>query len=272
MPFTFTLPQTFGEALLMFVPFVTLLLGVLYLLMPGAMLKASGLEAKYQAADAIGEGRAAFAGILLAFGLACLLLQEPKALQPGLNTMLGFAWLIAGLGFLLQIVVDGARGGFVVFKAIAALCFGGFAYISADQLGFGLVIPVTQQGWIFAAIATVTALLGLIGLIIPSAALNIMRLQENFEVRGAIGEPRGILGGFYLAAGLGVLVVSEPLAAAIWLQLLLGATWLLTAFGRIAAMIFDPAFGRGFTLYHIIGTVFEFAVGFYIVGSVFGVI
>ena len=272
MPFTFTLPQTGLEALTLLVPFLTALLGLGYLIAPRTMLASAGMEAKPDHPDAVGEGRSAHGGILLAFGLCCLLLQEPKALQPGLNAMLAIAWFISGAGFVLQILIDGQRRVGTFVRLGLAFAFSMISWWTSDPVTFGLVVPSNSQEWIIAGLAAFTIALGLISLLSPRLSLRIMRLRASATTPMCICGPRGVLGGFYIAAGLGLFIVSAPAVAAIWLQMLLGASWLFTGLGRVVAMIFDPGFLKGFTPYNLGAVVLELGIGGYILGTVFGVI
>lgn len=270
MPFTFTLPQTAYEALVMLVPFLTALLGLAYFLFPKAMMTSSGLSPANDKPDAIAEGRATYGGTLLAFGLCCLMLQEPRALQPGLNTMLAIAWLIAGVGFLAHMVLVRQFDVPSIVRLVLAFAFFIIAWTTSDPVTFGLVLPTNAQEWIFAVIAAFTIALGLVALLLPKLALRIMRLQISEEQPVCICGPRGIVAGFYIAAGIGLFIIQEPIVAAIWLQVLLGTVWLFTGLGRFVSMVFDGKFPIGFSFYNIAGAIFELALGIYVIGTVFG--
>lgn len=270
MPFTFVLPQTANEALILLTPLVTVLLGLAFLVLPGRMLAIFDLAPNPRHPDAIGEGRATYGGALLGFGLCCLLLQEPAALQPGLNTMLGVAWFVAAFGFLLQMVVDGHRTVTVFTSVIVSTCLAVLALESGDELRFGLTIPQNLNDQILAGISLLTLVLGLIALVLPDTAMKIMRLQSSDDNSATIGQTRGILAGFYISSGLGVLVASDPAVAVLWLQFVLGAVWLCTGLGRMVGMILDPRLFRGFTVYNILAVIFELLMGGYIFGSIFG--
>ncbi|MBO6813558.1 MAG: hypothetical protein JJ891_01770 [Rhizobiaceae bacterium] len=270
MPVTLVFPETLWEALLMAVPLFTVLLGAGFLVFPGRGLALLGLEPRENSPDAVGEGRASFAGVLLAFGLCGLLLQEPKALQPGINTALGCAWIFAAAGYLLQASLARSVAVFDVIRVCLAAVAGIFLLVTADMVGFGLAFPADGKQRLIMLVAIITLLLGLAALIVPHGILRVMRLKPRAGAAGSGAEPRGILAGFYIAAGLGALVVREPMVSVLWLQLLLGFLWLFTGLGRILAMFLDPRFLGGVTRYNVAAVVLELAAGLSVMGLVLG--
>ena len=76
------LPPKRHDFLVMLVPLLTLMLSLAFLVVPGRMFRFMGLEAQADRPSAICEGRSSFTGSMLAVASACLLLQEPIALQP----------------------------------------------------------------------------------------------------------------------------------------------------------------------------------------------
>lgn len=260
----FTLPQNFDQAFVMFVPFVTLLVGIAYLLFPGKVLGFCGVEAVEGKPHAIGEGRSSYAGILIACGAGCLFLQEPLALQPGLNLMLAFAWLIAGFGIMVQGLVDDGLDFRVFGRMLGSLVLGSMALQTAELLEVNPQMPRFTVDWIFAGVAVLTAGLGLVSLLMPKTGLKILKLQPQAAFPYAKGETRGVLAGFYLSLGATYLLVPQ---AQLFLGIVLGAAWLLTGIGRIISILVD----RGATLYNFAGVLFEAGIGIVLLGLVFGI-
>lgn len=261
----FTFPQTFDQAFIMLVPFLTLLIGLLYLVLPRKILHFCGVEAVEGKPHAIGEGRSSYAGILIACGAGCLFLQEPLALQPGLNLMLAFAWLIAGFGVMIQGLVDDGLDFRVFGRMLAFLVLGSVALQSAELLEINPQMPQSLTEWIFAGVAILTAVLGLISLFMPKLGLRILKLKPQEAFPYAKGETRGILAGFYLSLGATYMLLPQ---AQLFVGLVLGAAWILTGIGRFISIILD----RGATLYNFAGVVFEFSIGGLLLMLIFGII
>lgn len=269
----FPFPTTAYELLVMIVPVITLLLGLAFLIFPGRLLKFSGLQANASNPEAIGEGRSSFAGVLLAVALGCLLLQDPIALQPGLNFMLALGWTIAALGRLIHIALDGDRRKSVQVRFALALVLAVVAWVVADVPSFKCVNPLAANcdlvlDWrngLVSAAALLTLGLGLMALLMPNLALLIMKLQTVSNVPNAIGETRGILAGFYTSIGLTNLLSPQP---ADFVAIVLGAAWLLTGCGRVISILLD----RGWTKYNLFGALFELGLGVCILGIIFRMI
>jgi len=267
---TLPFPTTAEEFLIVLVPFVTLLLGLALLVSPGRVLSYMGLRARPDKPEAIGEGRSSFAGPLLAVALCCLLLQEPIALQPGLNFVLALGWTIAAFGRLLQMVFDSGWRKRIQARFALASILALLAWYSADVPTFmcfevGLTNCYGLESrfeWILYSTAALTLLLGLIALFLPGVALRILRLEDRMRYPFGIGEPRGALAGFYTSLGVTTLLTPQPLD---FVALMLGAAWLFTGAGRALSMVFD----RGFTPYNIAGTVFEVGIGVALLGTMF---
>ena len=249
----------------MLVPIITLLVGFAYLIFSRRLLHIQGLEALPRHPEAIGEGRSSYAGILLALSLGCLLLQEPMALQPGLNLMLALAWLLAGAGWLLQMVIERARGVQQIAKVMAALALGMLALWTAEPAEPGFRHPNGYAEWIFLGVAVLTGVLGLISLVLPRLALKILRLQNRVEVAHAVGEPRGILAGFNLSLGATYIFVPQ---AQLFVGLVLGAAWILTGAGRVLSVVVD----RGASVYNFLAILFEIGLGAVLLALIFGLI
>ena len=96
--------------------------------------------------------------------------------------------------------------------------------------------PMSQGEWLAWSSAGVTILFGLIMLFLPRIGLRILRLQPVPNHPEAVAEARATLAGFYLGVGISCIVMAQ-----IWLYLALGLSWLLTAFGRMVAMLSDGA-------------------------------
>ncbi len=254
----------------MLVPFVTLLLGLAFLVLPGRVLIYMGLRARPDKREAIGEGRSSFAGPLLAVGLCCLILQEPIALQPGLNFVLALGWSLAAFGRVLQMMFDGGWRKRIQVRFVLAAVLAGIGWTSADVPTFycfevGLTncyAPQSTFEWVLYLTAALTLVLGLISLLLPKLALRILRLEHRMRYPFGVGEPRGTLAGFYTSLGATVLLAPQPLD---FVALMLGAAWLLTGAGRALSMVVD----RGFTPYNIAGTVFEAGIGIALLGLMF---
>lgn len=256
----------------MFVPMVTVLLGLGFLLLPGRILSYMGLRAIHSNPEAIGEGRSSFAGPLLALGLACLLLQDPIALQPGLNFTLALAWTVSAFGRILQMSFDGAlRRKRIQMRFLLAAVLAGIAWASAETPTFVCIEHVAthcpllsgaRNGFVL-FVALLTFGLGLVAFGWPRLALRILRMEHRIAMPFAVGEPRGTLAGFYLAIGFVVLAYPQP---ADFVILVLGAAWLLTGVGRVLSIVLE----RGFTLYHIAGSAFELCLGAIVLAIVFG--
>jgi hypothetical protein len=96
--------------------------------------------------------------------------------------------------------------------------------------------PMSQGEWLAWSSAGVTILFGLIMLFLPRIGLRILRLQPVPNHPEAVAEARATMAGFYLGVGISCIVMAQ-----IWLYLALGLSWLLTAFGRMVAMLSDGA-------------------------------
>ena len=261
----FTFPQTLDQAFVMLVPFLTLIIGALYLIFPRQILHFCGVEAIEGKSFAIGEGRSSYAGILIACGAGCLFLQEPLALQPGLNLMLAFAWLIAGFGIMIQGLVDDGLDLRVFGRMLSALILGSITLQTAELFEINPQMPRFMADWVFSAVALLTAGLGFISLFMPKRALKILKLKPQEIFPYAKGEPRGVLAGFYLSLGGVYLLIPQ---AQLFLGFVLAGAWLLTGIGRFLSILAD----RGATLYNFAGVVFEIGIGILLLALLFGVI
>lgn len=122
--------------------------------------------------------------------------------------------------------------------------------------------PYTQGEWLAWSSAAITVLFGLVTLFAPRLSLKALRLQTAPNHPEAVAESRATMSGFYLGVGLCCILLAQPL-----LYLTLGASWALTAFGRVVSMLSD----RGNTAYNWIvlaieivlaGLPLAFALGF----------
>ena len=104
-------------------------------------------------------------------------------------------------------------------------------------------------------------LFGIILLFAPGLSFRLLRLQTTPEHPEAVAEARGTMSGFYLGVGLCCILLAQPL-----LYLALGASWLLTAFGRIVSMMSD----RGNTLYNWVSLAIEAVLAALPLGYAFG--
>lgn len=252
----------------MLAPVITLFLGLVYLLFPRRILHFCGVEAVEHVPHAFGEGRSSYAGVLIAFGAGCLLLQEPALLQPGLNLMLAAAWLIAGFGIILQGWLDGGGNSKVFWKFLICCLLGGLALNSAEPLPFNFRMPQTGGEYIISLVALFSLILGLISLFMPKLALKILKLRAKEDCLYGVGEPRGLLAGFYIAAGAAPILLLDNYIAWLFTSLVLAGVWVLTGIGRFISILVD----RGASLYNFGGVIFEFGIGSLLLALIFGLI
>lgn len=98
-----------------------------------------------------------------------------------------------------------------------------------------LTLPTTTEGWLPFSAAAFTLFIGLVALFAPRIMLRLFRLQAREGYPQAIGEPRSTMAGFWLGVGLmGVMMFDQP-----FVQLCLGAGWLMSAFGRLVSILSD---------------------------------
>ncbi|MEO0329333.1 MAG: DUF4345 family protein [Pseudomonadota bacterium] len=269
---TFSIPNTAHEFLVLLVPFLTLALGMGFFLAPKRIFRFMGLQPIDGRREAIGEGRSSFAGAMIALSLACLMLQEPLALQPGLNFMLAAAWTISAIGRVLQMTLDGAwrrkriQVRFIIAVGLAAMAVSVTnvpIFVCVDYFNTSCALPGNTREWFLSLLALLMFGLGLIALFIPGLALRIMFLEPRKNTPFARGEPRGTLAGLYMAIGGTYLLQPQPID---FTALVLGAAWLFTGIGRLVSIIFD----RGWTVYNVVAFVFEAGVGLIAIGFVLG--
>ncbi|MEM9332027.1 MAG: DUF4345 family protein [Pseudomonadota bacterium] len=267
---TFNFPQNAHDFLVMLVPMLTFALGFAFLFFPGRLLRFMGLEPIGGKPEAIGEGRSSFAGALLALALGCLLLQDPIALQPGLNLMLAIGWSISTFGRLLQLTFDGGlkrkriQTRFLIAFGLAVMAWSvtEIPYMSCvENAASECTLPGSLKDWFLFLVAILTFGLGLIALLLPRLALRILKLQTRINMPYAVGETRGTLAGFYMAIGGVYLLMPQPVD---FVALVLGGAWLLTGLGRALSVLFD----RGWTVYNMFGVLFEVGIGVLTIGFV----
>ena len=220
--------------------------------------------------EAIGEGRSSFAGAVLAIALGCLLLQDPIALQPGLNLMLAIAWSIAALGRVLQMLLDSGlprkriHARFFIAAGLSALAWSvtDIPYLACmEEPLSSCIAPKSFKELILLLAALLTLMLGLIALFLPRTALRILKLRTRVNMPFAKGETRGTLAGFYIAIGSVYLMMPQP---ADFVVLVMGAAWLFTGLGRA----FSIAIDRGWTFYNAAAAFFEAGIGVIIIAIV----
>ena len=250
------LPATLADWLSVMVALATLLIGLGFFLLPRTVLGRLGIAGAASHPEAIGEGRSSFAGFLIGLPASALLFG-----QPDIHAVIGLAWLLACIGKLANIAIDGARSRSALVRLALAALLSGLAIQEYGIPQFSLTLPQLRGDWLIFAIAAITGLFGLICLLFPGASLSIMRLGGND--RAASGEVRGGLAGFYLATGFAVLGGGSVL-----LTLALGVCWIVTGFGRMIAMLFDGANN----LFNWLSLVFELALGGLIIAVVFGIV
>ncbi len=252
----------------MLAPVLTMVFGLVYLLFPRQVLNFSGVEARVDVPHAIGEGRSSYAGIMIALGVGCLLLQEPALLQPGLNQLLAFAWLIAAFGVMVQGLLDGGTKFKVFGKFLVCLFIGGLALSSADPLPFNFRMPETIREYFITSVSFLTLILGLISLLTPKLALKILKLHPKESSPYGVGETRGVLAGFYISTGAAPILLLDNYIAWLFVSIVLAGAWLFTGIGRFISIFVD----RGATLYNFTGVIFEFGIGSLLLAMIFGLI
>ncbi|MCR5856926.1 DUF4345 family protein [Mesorhizobium sp. J428] len=128
---------------------------------------------------------------------------------------------------------------------------------------FAFPWPFSQGEWLAWSSAAVTVLFGLILFFAPSLSLRLLRLQTTPEHPEALAEARATMSGFYLGLGLTCILFAQPM-----LYIALGASWALTAFGRIVSMMSD----RGNTLYNWISLALEIVLAALPLAFAFGLV
>ncbi|MGF7006311.1 DUF4345 family protein [Aminobacter sp. BE322] len=126
---------------------------------------------------------------------------------------------------------------------------------------FAFPWPMSQGEWLAWGSAAVTLLFGVILFFAPRIAFRLLRLQPRPDHPEAIAQGRATMAGFFLGVGLCAILLAQP-----WLYMALGVSWLLTAFGRIVAMMSDGAN----TPYNWVAMVIELALAALPLGFVFG--
>lgn len=108
---------------------ITMLIGLFYLLLPKFTLRASGLARESVGSDAVIVARGHLSGLLLGFGLATLLLQQPL-----LYLALGAGWGFSAVSQIISIIVDGNRtaASFIALMLKAVIT----AFLLLAVLGF----------------------------------------------------------------------------------------------------------------------------------------
>ena len=257
-----TLPDSPMETLLSVIPLITLLIGLAYFFAPTRMLGSMGLEAKSGVPSAIGEGRSSFAGFLIGLSLACLLLQEPSVQQPALTFALGASWLIAALGKVIYIALDGARSKNLYITLLLAFIMGALALWLAEPIGTNLNTPGSNAETYVFFVAILTVLYGLAALVFPRALFRLFGLQAKISKPWAYGSLRGELAGFHIGVGGTYLFASNTL----FIGLALGICWICTVFGRMIAMLSD----RGNTIGNWILLLIEIGFASVVIASILG--
>lgn len=94
--------------------------------------------------------------------------------------------------------------------------------------------------------------LGLMGLLAPARALDLVGLQLAPGLTHSVSEVRATYGGVFIGASLYPLITGEPQAF-----LTLSAAWLCAGLARLASVFIDKAATR----FNLASIAFEFAVG-----------
>ncbi len=113
--------------------------------------------------------------------------------------------------------------------------------------------------------AAIGAILGVIALLWPQRAAQIVRLRADPDATGGFAEFRATYGGLLLFAHLAVLLAivmreQAGMASVIGASFAVGAGWLGAALGRALAMLVDHREHATRTGYNAFSTVFELAL------------
>lgn len=113
--------------------------------------------------------------------------------------------------------------------------------------------------------AAIGAILGIISLLWPQKAAQIVRLRASPDAKGGFAEFRATYGGLLLFAHLAVLLAivmreQAGMASVIGASFAVGAGWLGAALGRALAMLLDHREHETRTGYNAFSTVFELAL------------
>lgn len=245
------IPQTTDEWLLLAVPIAALLIGLAYFVAPRLMLRAIGLTGSSDHPEAYGEGRSTFAGFPLGLAIAAFLFGQPVLLA-----LLGAAFAAAALGKIVQIAFDDGYGHSVFIRLVIAVALAATAFYQTSMpalaLRAGQGLPDDTGELLAVGVALVTLCFGLICLVFPRTALKWMRMEVRDDRPGAAGELRSGVAGFYLAAGVFVLI-----DGGIFILVALACAWFATAFGRLISILSD----RASNLYNWAALVFELVLG-----------
>lgn len=128
-------------------------------------------------------------------------------------------------------------------------------------MDFAFPWPMTQGEWLAWTSAAVTVFFGLLLLFAPRISFRILRLTASERYPNAVAEARSTMAGFYLGLGLCCILLAQPL-----LYMALGASWGMTAFGRLIAMMSDEAN----TPYHWVSFLVDVALAALPLAFVFG--
>lgn len=128
---------------------------------------------------------------------------------------------------------------------------------------FAFPWPFSQGEWLAWTSALVTVVFGLILFFAPGLSLRLLRLQTTPDHPEALAEARATMSGFYLGLGLSCILFAQPM-----LYIALGASWALTAFGRIVSMMSD----RGNTLYNWVSVAVEIVLAALPLAFAFGLV
>lgn len=113
--------------------------------------------------------------------------------------------------------------------------------------------------------AVIGALLGLVALVWPAKAAEIVRLRPDRDAAGGFAEFRATYGGLLLMAHLAVLLAivmreQAGMASVIGASFAVGAGWLGATIGRALSMLVDQREHQTRTGYNTFSTLFELAL------------
>jgi hypothetical protein len=213
------------------------LFGLALLIVPGYCRHVWGLDEHERRPGGLGELRVA-GGFLAGLGLSCLMLE-----QPVIYVTFGVALAFGAFGRVLSMMSDQAATltNFGLWLLQVLLAWAMLTYLfevwTPDST---FVMPEDLAGKIVAVVYLVLMVFGFLTLFAPRVALGTGGLMLSMSRRGGEAAVRS-QGGIALGAGLVGLLLANPLV-----DLALGAALLLSAFGRVLALLINrgrPVFG-----------------------------
>lgn len=225
------LPEQSAELWSFLGALVTLLVGLMYFFFPRSALGFIKLTGNEMHPEAFGEARSMFAGFLIASAILMLTVKKPE-----LIFVLALGWSLASIGKIIHVAFDGSRQINAYFRLGLAMVLAVALWVSISDQTLQFAFRLDGYRFLPLISALIALAFGVLCMLAPGAALQIMRLRAQDNFPAAKGEIRGVLGGFFVSAGLSVILLAD-----FHLYLMIGLGWLLSAFGRIISMLSDNA-------------------------------